>query len=116
MRNISCALTTQQVRDRTKTVTRRLGWKNVKKGDLLQIVVKGMGLKPGESPGKLAIIVVAAVHRVPLNSIRNRDVEREGFPGMHWHQFVAMFCDHMVCNPQDQVTRIEFRYIPGGRT
>ena len=35
MRNISFALTKQQFLDRTKTVTRRLGWKNLEVGTLL---------------------------------------------------------------------------------
>jgi len=34
-RNISFALTTQQVRNRTKTVTRRAGWLFLKAGDIL---------------------------------------------------------------------------------
>jgi len=45
-RNISFALTTKQIRNRSKTVTRRLGWLHIKKGDVLNACVKCMGLKP----------------------------------------------------------------------
>ncbi len=111
MRNISFAMTTQQILDRTKTVTRRLGWKFLKPGEFLQACEKCQGLKPGEKLCKLAVIEVVSIHTVPLNSIRNEDVAREGFPGMHWHQFVAMFCEAMACQPQDPVQRIEFKYV-----
>lgn len=48
MKNISFMLTTEQVRTRIKTVTRRMGWRNSKPGDVLCGVEKGMGLKAGE--------------------------------------------------------------------
>jgi hypothetical protein len=47
MRRISFALTTTQVQNRTKTVTRRLGWNNLKPGDRLQPIYKGMGVEKG---------------------------------------------------------------------
>lgn len=46
-RNMSFTLTIEQMRARTKTVTRRKGWAFLKPGDLVWAVVKGMGLKPG---------------------------------------------------------------------
>ncbi len=122
MRNISFALTTQQIRDRTKTVTRRLGWKHLRKGDLLQGVVKGMGLKPGESPEKLAVIVVTKVTREPLNLMSlaeqygDREAVNEGFPHMRGYEFVRMFTEHMKVKDHDEVTRIEFQYVPGGKS
>ena len=48
MRNISFMLTKDQVRNRHKTVTRRLGWRRLKPGDVLRGVEKAMGLKAGE--------------------------------------------------------------------
>lgn len=122
VRNISFALTTKQIRERTKTVTRRLGWKHLRKGDLLQGVVKGMGLKPGEKPEKLAVIIVTKVEREPLNMMSlaeqygDREAVREGFPHLSGHEFVGMFTEHMKCLPCTEVTRIEFRYLPGGAT
>lgn len=120
MRNMSFALTTQQIRERTKTVTRRLGWRTLRPGDLIQAVVKGMGLKPGESPEKLAILRVVNVERQPLNMMSlverygDREAIREGFPNLEGWQFVKMFCQHMKVPVYQEVTRIEFRYIPGG--
>jgi hypothetical protein len=49
MRNISFSITRFQFCDRTKTVTRRLGWAKLKPGDVLMGVEKAMGLKKGES-------------------------------------------------------------------
>ena len=44
MRNMSFSATVQQVRDRTKTVTRRVGWKTLQPGEVLRAVEKGQGL------------------------------------------------------------------------
>lgn len=115
MKSISFALTTDQIRCRTKTVTRRTGWRTLKPGDLLQAVVKGMGLRKGESPERLSILRVIDVRREPLHAIDDDDVCREGFI-MPAHDFVEMFCDHMKCDRDQMVTRIEFRYVPGGAT
>ena len=46
-RNMSFALTTEQFKARTKTVTRRFGWWFLKPGDVVRGVEKAMGLKPG---------------------------------------------------------------------
>lgn len=45
---MSFALTTVQILDGSKDVTRRLGWEFLKVGDLLRPVRKCMGLRPGE--------------------------------------------------------------------
>lgn len=125
MRNISFALTTDQVRNRTKTVTRRLGWKDLKPGTWLQPVVKGMGLRKGERVEKIGVpIRVVSARRERLRLLENCDdyawaeVNREGFgpnqlsvryysPG----RFVEMFCEHNRCTSDTEVTRIEFEYI-----
>ena len=44
-RNMSFAMTTEQIRARTKTVTRRFGWWFLKAGDQVWAVEKAMGLK-----------------------------------------------------------------------
>ena len=82
MRNISCSHTKEQVRNRTKTVTRRLGWKNLKPGTLLRIVEKAMGLKPGEQIVPLAVVRVKEVTREALNKVTPDDCVKEGFPQM----------------------------------
>jgi len=48
MRNMSFFLTTDQIRNKTKTVTRRDGWLFLKPGDIVQACVKCQGLKKGE--------------------------------------------------------------------
>lgn len=116
-RNISFALTTQQFRDRTKTVTRRLGWRNLKAGDILQAVEKGMGLKPGEKIVKLGLIRVVDVTFESLDTMLQSsgygrgECEMEGFPGMTGQEFVEMFSKNMKCEPDVEVTRIEFEYL-----
>jgi hypothetical protein len=110
MRNISFALTTEQVRAQTKDVTRRLGWRTLKPKTPLRAVVKCMGLKPGETVEPLALITVKSVRLERLDAITPEDVVREGFPGMTPAEFVAMFCKHMKCEPSREVTRIEFGY------
>jgi hypothetical protein len=123
MRNISFALTTDQIRSGTKTVTRRVGWLNLKVGDLLSPVRKGMGLKPGEKIERLrAPIRVVSVRREPLD-LMTEDVEYgieecklEGF-GEHpiycWpSEFINFFCSsHRGCKPDDEITRIQFEYL-----
>ena len=118
MRNMSFMLTTDQIKNRTKTVTRRLGWKNLKPGDLLQGCVKCMGLKRGEHPEKLAVIRIVSVYLEPLNLLcGNRkygmnEMLLEGFPNMqHPEEFVRMFRNHMNCRADQEVTRIEFEYV-----
>lgn len=118
-RNISFALTTDQIRKRTKTVTRRLGWKNLKPGQILNACVKCMGLKPGEQIQRLGQIrVVSAVQEPLVAMMRDEaygkaEAEREGFPQMDGKQFVEMFCEHMrpVNGCVTEVTRIEFEYV-----
>ena len=58
MRNISFSMTTEAVRRREKTVTRRLGWWNLKPGTVLQAVEKAQGLKKGEHVKPICLIRV----------------------------------------------------------
>lgn len=111
---MSFFLTTEQVRNRTKTVTRRLGWKNAKVGDVVQPVVKGQGLKKGETAEKIGgPIRFVNVERVPLAgpTLTFMDVAAEGFPELTPEQFGLMFCQHNDCDPDEAVTRIEFEYL-----
>lgn len=112
MRNISCSITTAQILDQSKDVTRRLGWLHLKAGDLIQPVKKCMGLKPGETVEKLGPPVrVVSVRREELHWITPDDCRREGFPDMTGDEFVSMFCaSHKDCKPDTVITRIEFSY------
>ena len=109
MRNISFMITTQQMYDRTKTVTRRIGWTDLQPGDLLMAVEKGMGLKRGEKVKRIYPIRILSVRKEELQAITDEDVKLEGFPDMTTADFVAMFCNsHHGCHPNTEVTRIEF--------
>lgn len=48
-RRMSCSMTVDAVRDRSKTVTRRHvdTWRDLKPGDRLVLIEKGMGLPKG---------------------------------------------------------------------
>lgn len=112
MKNMSFMLTTERVRNRRKTVTRRTGWKNAKPGDVVQPVVKGQGLKKGERVEKIGgPIQFVAVSREVLGDISPQDVYREGFPSMTTRDFVAMFKQHNGGLRDQIVTRIQFEYL-----
>jgi hypothetical protein len=115
-------LTSAQILERSKFVTRRVGWLQAKPGDLLQPVLKGMGLRPGEKVERLgAPIRIVDIRREPLNAMvmheaYGRDeVRLEGFEGHPiWgtpEGFVLQFCRaHQGCMPHTVVTRIQFEY------
>lgn len=121
---MSFALTTDQIRAGTKIVTRRMGWRTLKPGTLIQPVKKGMGLKPGEKIERLrGPIRVTGVVFERLGRMAD-DIEygleecrREGFgehPVYCWpSEFIRMFCGtHKGCTADSIVTRIEFEYVP----
>lgn len=110
-RNISFAMTTDQVLARSKTVTRRFGWWKLKPGDILNGVEKSMGLKRGEKIKRLCQIRVVSVRREPLNQIAAEDCALEGFPKMHPDEFIQMLVDHYGCDPTAECNRIEFEYV-----
>lgn len=119
MRNMSFALTTDQIRNRTKTVTRRVGWTFLKPGDLVQAIEKGQGLKKGEKVQRLAVLRIERVNREWMSDFRQRsdahlECRREGFPHMTPEQFYAFFRgSHRDPGADDLlVTRIEFSYVP----
>ncbi len=111
MRNISFFLTTPQFLNGTKDVTRRIGWANLKPGELLQAVEKGQGLKAGQKATKLGVIRVKSVRREQLFKITQEDVVREGFPDMLPGDFIRMFEEHNDCDARDVITRIEFEHV-----
>jgi hypothetical protein len=122
MRYMSFALTEQQMHDRIKTVTRRLGWLKLKVGDQVQPARKCMGLRRGESIELIGSpIEIVGVRREPLRLLTDmlgygyEEIEKEGFAEHPTYrfpsEFVAMFCaSHRGCTPNSVVTRIEFRY------
>ena len=111
MRNMSFALTTEQFRDGSKTVTRRLGWRFLKPGDVVMGCRKCQGLKPGEKLERLGPIRIVSVREEELWRMEEDDCAKEGFPHLRAKEFVTMFMDHMGCKSDRVVTRIEFEHI-----
>ena len=115
MRNISFSMTTEAVRRREKTVTRRLGWWDLKPGTVLQAVEKAQGLKKGEHVKPICLIRVVSVAGDYLGEITKRDdpaeTAREGFPDLTPGEFVKMFMAANHCYPSTWVNRIEFEYV-----
>lgn len=126
MRNMSFALTTDQVMAGTKDVTRRLGWVFLKPGDLLRPVKKCQGIKRGEKIDVLRDpICVVTVRREPLRAMLDNleygfaECAREGFGDHPSYQFPSAFVDffcatHRGCTPETLITRIEFSYHTEG--
>jgi hypothetical protein len=131
-RLMSVAFTEAAVVDRTKVVTRRKGWwldKNgrrlVKVGDRLTLCRKVMGRKPGEPLVRLAEVEVVDVRRESLGLLSYpwtraeetyalREVAAEGFPHMGPWLFVQRyFVEAQGLEHDDEVTRIEWRYLDG---
>lgn len=122
MRNISFNLTKDQFLNRNKFVTRRLGWKHLKPGDVLMGVEKCQGLKKGEKMIRLGLIRVVTVRRERLRAMTDRygyGLEETNLEGFFYYQilwdpdaFVKFFCaTHRGCTPETEVTRIEFEYL-----
>lgn len=127
-RLMSVALTEDAVRERQKTVTRRLGWRAAEPGMPLTLVRKAMGRSRRLPDGTKVVdplVVIAHVEVVsarwePLNMITDDDVRREGFrPGDldEWwgeteaDRFVEFFGASMRCAHDTPVNRIEWRYL-----
>lgn len=134
-RLMSVSYTEQAVRDRRKTVTRRLGWRFLKPGDRVTLCRKVRGRKPGEPLDRIAEVEVVSVRREPLFAITDEEVAREAVPltdsdgherfdevwiadGKPWNTaqpaswaWVAWFAREMGCYPETEVTRIEWRYL-----
>lgn len=118
-RHMSFSMTTEAVRRGEKTVTRRLGWWDLKPGTVLWAVEKSQGLKKGEKVKKLALIRVVDVSRERLHWVvahwGSGEMVREGFPDLSPYEFVEKFMLANRCGPGTPVNRIEFEYVEGER-
>lgn len=124
-RIISFSMTKEQVRARQKTVTRRLGWRDLKPGTILQAVEKAQGLNKGEKMVKLGLIRVVDARREPLMRLLNSpsygpddpsygsvEMILEGFPGRDPEDFVKFFLrGHDHDYTEEDITRIQFEYL-----
>lgn len=122
---MSVSHTEAAVRDRSKTVTRRLGWLFLRPGDRLTLCRKVMGRKAGEPLVRLAEVEVVDVRRERLWDITAADVALEAVPLLYPDStlrfdeydvetgqptpaaWVQWFVWEMGCGPLSEVTRIE---------
>lgn len=134
---MSCAMTVDAVRARTKTVTRRHvdTWRTLKAVDPLTFIEKGMGLKKGEQQVVLADGVVVDVRVEPLGLLYQWDaalgwhvgtdygyaeMAAEGLPDMEPYTFARWWAyNHghrdaweAGCGRSIECRRIEWRYLP----
>jgi len=110
-RNMSFAMTTEQVRGRTITVTRRFGWWFLKPGDVVCAVEKAMGLQKGEKVKRLGMIRIVSTRAEPLDVITQKDVIKEGFPDWTPLKFVQFLVKYYGAADDLLVNRIEFEYV-----
>lgn len=125
-RRMSCSLTVDAVRERRKTVTRRHvdTWRNLKPGDRLTLIEKGMGLPKGSRQVVLAEVEVVDVDIEPLWKLTDDEVygheecEREGFPTMEPAEFCSFWMESHGYRPRSQneamavqCRRICWRYL-----
>lgn len=117
-RRMSCSMTIDAVRARTKTVTRRHvdTWKALKPGDRLTLIEKGMGLPKGARQVVLAEVEIVAVDVEEIGyADMAGEVEREGFPDMEPPEFIRFWLrSHGYSDPYDwsvKCRRIVWRYL-----
>lgn len=131
-RLMSVALTEQAVRERRKTVTRRLGWRVAEAGMELDLCRKVMGRQAGEPLVRIARVRVVSTRWEPLSAVTDADVYREGFTDADLRTapwggryvsdhlntprlwFLMFFTHHMTVHPDALVTRIEWEYLDLG--
>jgi hypothetical protein len=111
-KNMSFSITTQQMYEGTKDVTRRIGWWKLKPGDIVCAVEKGMGLKKGEKVKRIGLIEIVSVRYEHLLDVTLDDIRvHEGFPEMGILEFIMMFTRSHHCSPYETVNRIEFKRL-----
>ena len=113
MRNMSFSFTIKQIRNKTKTVTRRLGWYFLKPGDIINACVKCQGLKKGEKIEKICQIRILGTKKEHLEKVTLHECIIEGFPDLSPASFVSMFMDinKLKFYKDCYVNRIEFKYV-----
>ncbi len=111
MRRMSFFLTQEQVLSQTKTVTRRDGWRSLMPGDLIQPIVKGMGLKKGEKQQLIGCpILIKSISVQRLHQITKADCILEGFPDMEPEDFIKLYLRANGGTRNKTINRIEFEY------
>jgi hypothetical protein len=129
---MSVSLTLDAVRDRTKRATRRRvdTWVDLKPGDRLTLIEKGMGLPKGAKQVVVAEVEVTDVRVEPITLLTNdirygrQELALEGFPNSDPDEWVSWWLTShglprvvdglgMVVHPDCR--RIEWRYLEPGK-
>lgn len=119
-RRMSCSMTIDAVRSRTKTVTRRSAatWLDLEVGDRLTLIEKGMGLAKGERQVVLAEVEIVNVRCEQLACIGDEDrgTAREGLGHMTVDEFIRFWAagHGHAKDPRPGLLlcrRIEWRYL-----
>lgn len=114
--NMSFSMTQEQFRNKTKTVTRRTGWRKIKLGQIHHGIEKGQGLKKGEKIVIMGDFIPRSSRWEPLQRLLDdpaygaAEVIKEGFPHLTPAEFVAMLCKKNKCTPDREFNRIEFEH------
>lgn len=113
MQNMSFSKTTEQVRNKIKTVTRRFGWWSLKPCTKLWAVEKSQGLKKGEKVVRIWMIEIVSAREEQVQDIRHQpdDLILEGFPDMTASEFIELLCKGTGKTETSPVNRIEFKYL-----
>lgn len=121
-------MTVEAVEAEIKTVTRRHidTWKNLKPGDRLTLIEKGMGLKKGEKQVVLKEVEVVDVRVESIGLvIQPGECAREGFPTWDGWQFIRFWLKGHgygsasigdVVHGRIECRRIEWRYLAADET
>jgi len=109
MRNMAFSKTLEQMRSKTKTVTRRWGWNTLQPGTYVRAVEKGMGLKKGEKVVPIGVIRVVSVEQVPIDWLPPEELAAEGFPGLRPVEFKILL--GKPPEGRETITRIEFEHV-----
>lgn len=115
-RLMSCSQTVSGVLSRRKTVTRRHGWRHLVPGDHLTLCGKVMGRKRADGTVEPLIryvdVEVVSVTRERLSLITAEEIAREAVhEELTPSEWAAWFCSVMGGHLDDEVTRIEWRYL-----
>jgi len=92
---MSCSMTIDAVRNRTKTVTRRHvdTWQHLKPGDRLTLIEKGMGLPRGAHQVVICEVEIVSVRAELLDDLFREEfaTASEGLPSMSSGEFVEFW-------------------------
>ena len=122
MKRMSFSATIDQMRSKTKTVTRRnpQTWKTLAPGDRIQAIEKAMGLAKGENQIKLGVIEIVSNELVPFgpwlytSPSWHEEARLEGFGNPDLFLSAWLDLNGSIPEKTELVRRIEFRHINNG--